>query len=83
MILRAAGARRVYLFGSAADDRAPGQREPADIDLAVEGLPRHALYAAIGELLCELEMSVDVIDLDRPTPFVHRLRDSGRLRLVA
>lgn len=82
-ILRGAGASRVYLFGSAADDGAMVGRLPHDIDLAVEGLPPEVFFGVVGLLLCELRFPVDLIDLDSGTPFVRRLRESGGLRRVA
>lgn len=60
---RAAGARRVTLFGS----RARGTNLPkSDIDLAVEGCPSFAaLEEALQEDLWSL-LQVDVVNLDGP-----------------
>jgi len=80
-ILRAAGATDVYLFGSILEP-IPG-REPQDIDFAVKGLPPDRYYSTVGAMMTVLPLPVDVIDLDRATPFVRRLRESGRLRRVA
>lgn len=78
-MLRESGARAVYVFGSAAE----GAESPNDLDIAVEGLPPEKYIRTLGNLLCGVRMPVDLIDLDRDTPFVRRLRESGRLRLVA
>jgi len=83
-ILQEAGATAVYVFGSASDqnEMLPG-REPRDIDLGVEGVPPELFARAVGQLLGELRCPVDLVDLDRPTPLVKRLRERGRLRRVA
>ena len=78
-ILRSEGACEVYLFGSFAEGQA---RPGSDLDLAVTGLPPKRYFHAVGRLLDELLIPVDLIDLDRPTPFVRRLRESGRLHRV-
>ncbi len=60
---REAGAQRVVLFGS----RARGDNRPkSDIDLAVEGCPRQALFKdrLQNDLWSLLE--VDVVNLDDP-----------------
>jgi predicted nucleotidyltransferase len=83
-ILREEGATGVYVFGSVADEREmlPG-REPRDLDLAVEGLPPEAYVRVVGRLLTALDVPVDLVDLDRPTVLVRRLRERGSLRRVA
>jgi predicted nucleotidyltransferase len=45
MVLKAAGAREVYVFGSAAHGL---MRQNSDIDLAVSGLPPELFYRAGG-----------------------------------
>ncbi len=74
-ILRAHGARHVWLFGSLAW----GQSDVhADIDLAVEGMPPGAYFGALGELLLRASASVDLVALeDIPEGFARRIRESG------
>jgi len=79
-LLREEGAREVYVFGSVAAGR---QRAGSDLDIAVAGLPPERFFRAVGRLLTELPVSVDLIDLDRSSPVTDRLRDSGSLRRVA
>ena len=75
-ILKAHGAKRVILFGSAArsftlkpedpDETrlAPEpESEPRDLDLACEGLPPDRFFAILGELLATLPLPVDLVDL--------------------
>lgn len=82
-ILREAGATGVYVFGSVVEGQDLPGRAPRDLDLAVEGLPREAYVRTLGRLLYELNFPVDLVELDASTPFVNRLRESGRLRRVA
>ena len=74
--LNAAGAREVYLFGSAAK----GSLEPdSDLDLAVSGLPP-ALFYRLGARVSDLlGRTVDLIDLDTATPFTRHLREENEL----
>jgi predicted nucleotidyltransferase len=74
--LKAAGAQEVYAFGSGLlETGAP----PHDLDLAVSGLPAERFFPILGRLLCLLDHPVDLINLDRSTPFTRYLRDNGEL----
>ena len=74
--LKTAGAREIYVFGSAAkgtDDAA------SDLDLAVSGLPPSVFYR-MGARVSDLTgRSVDLIDLDSNTPFTRHLRTENEL----
>jgi len=59
-ILKAYGARRVILFGSAARSVA----DPQDIDLACEGLPPARFFEVLGKLLSALPVPIDLVDLE-------------------
>ena len=77
-ILRAYGAKRVILFGSAA--RLSGDEahtDPQDLDLACEGLPPDRFFAALGRLLSTLSVPVDLVDLQGAD-----LRPSIRARIA-
>jgi len=79
-VLRAAGARAVYVFGSAATGR---MNERSDVDLAVSGLPPRSFIpakVAVGNLFGR---SVDLVDLDEEGPFIRYLKREGELRLVS
>ena len=78
-VLKAAGAREVYLFGSAARG---ALRADSDIDLADSGLPPGRFFRAMGQALKATGRPFDLIDLDEDTPFVRFLREHGELRLV-
>ncbi|MBX3729418.1 MAG: nucleotidyltransferase domain-containing protein [Candidatus Sumerlaeia bacterium] len=78
-VLHRFGASEVYLFGS----RARGQaRAHSDVDLAVRGLAPESFYRAVGEVLCELDVPVDVVDLDETGPLMELLRAEGDFRRV-
>lgn len=79
-LLKAAGAREVYVFGSAVENRF---REDSDIDLAVAGLPPEIFFATMGRLANLFDRPVDLVDLDEADPFTTYLRSKGLLRRVA
>jgi len=78
--LRAAGAREVYIFGSAAQDTLS---EGSDIDLAVSGLPPECFFPAMGRLHDILDQPLDLIDLDEVNLFTQYLKTRGKLQRVA
>jgi predicted nucleotidyltransferase len=77
--LKAAGAREVYLFGSAAKGLL---RERSDVDLAVSGLPAEVFVRAAAKASRAFGRPVDLIDLDEDNPFNRYLKDEGELRRV-
>ncbi len=79
-VVEAAGAREVYLFGSAATGSVV---EESDIDLAVVGLPPERFFRVMTQVIRILGRPLDLLDLDEPTPLVRYLRDEGMLRRVA
>ena len=79
-ILHEEGASEVFLFGSQADGTATPD---SDLDLAVRGLPPERYFRAVGRLLRELRVSVDLISLDAGSPFAQMLIQRGKLRRVA
>jgi predicted nucleotidyltransferase len=79
-LLKAVGAREVFVFGSVAEERA---REGSDIDLAVAGLPPEIFFATMGRLADLFDRTVDLVDLDEASPFTIYLRSKGLLRRVA
>jgi predicted nucleotidyltransferase len=74
--LKKAGAREVYLFGSAAAGRLS---EVSDIDMAVSGLPPARFFQAMGEAADLLDIPLDLVDLDEDNPFIEYLREHGEL----
>lgn len=79
LALKAAGAREVYLFGSAARGQL---REDSDVDLAVSGLPPELFYRAGGQAEDALGRPLDLIDLDEVTPFTQYLKEESELQRV-
>ena len=78
--LKAAGAREIYVFGSAA--RGMGDAA-SDLDLAVSGLPPSVFYRMGARVSDLIGRSVDLIDLDMNTPFTRHLRAENELVRVA
>ena len=78
-VLREAGAREVYLFGSAA---AGMMREESDIDMAVSGLPPEDFFKAMGRAGDILQRSLDLVDLDEDNPFTRYLKEEKELQRV-
>jgi predicted nucleotidyltransferase len=74
--LKAAGAREVYLFGSAAKGKV---RPRSDIDFAVSGLPPRAFFQAMADACDALGRQLDLIDLDDDSPFARYLKEHGEL----
>jgi predicted nucleotidyltransferase len=77
--LKAAGARKVYVFGSAAKGK---MRENSDVDIAVSGLPPEVFFRAMAAAHDALGRPVDLIDLDEDNPFTRFLKEEGELRRV-
>jgi predicted nucleotidyltransferase len=74
--LKAAGAREIYVFGSAASTTASAA---SDLDLAVSGLPPSLFYRMGARVSDLIGRSVDLIDLDKSTPFTRYLRTENEL----
>ncbi len=80
-VLRSAGAREVYVFGSAATGC---MHEHSDIDLAVSGLPPASYISTLVQVDDVFGRYVDLVNLDRETPFTSYLKKKeGLLRRVA
>lgn len=78
-VLKEAGAREVYVFGSAASG---AMREDSDIDIAVSGLPPEKFFQAMGDAADALQRPLDLVDIDEVNPFTRYLREEGELRRV-
>ena len=78
--LKMAGAKEVYMFGSAATGK---MRRDSDIDLAVSGLPPEVFIKAMGKAGDILRRPLDLIDLDEDNPFTRYLKKKGKLLRVA
>lgn len=74
--LKTAGAREIYVFGSAAKGAGDAA---ADLDLAVSGLPPSVFYRMGARVSDLIGRSVDLIDLDINTPFTRHLRTENEL----
>ena len=75
-VLKAFGAREVYVFGSATTGKL---REGSDVDLAVMGLPPERFVKAMGPAGDALGIEMDLVDLDEDTPFTQYLKQQGEL----
>ncbi|NWF56085.1 MAG: nucleotidyltransferase domain-containing protein [Syntrophaceae bacterium] len=78
--LRAAGAREVYIFGSAAKGIL---REDSDIDFAVSGLPPEKFFRAMGEVGDIVRRNIDLVDLAEINSLTQYLQEEGELQRVA
>jgi predicted nucleotidyltransferase len=79
LALKAAGAKEVYVFGSASK----GQMRPnSDVDMAVSGLPPEVFFRAMAKASRALGRPIDLIDLDEDNPFTRYLKKEGELRRV-
>jgi predicted nucleotidyltransferase len=77
--LKAAGAKEVYVFGSASKGR---MRPNSDIDMAVSGLPPEVFFRAMAKASRALGRPIDLIDLDEDNPFTRYLKKEGELQRV-
>ena len=76
-LLRAAGAARVWLFGSLALGNA---RLESDVDLAVEKLPRARYFDLLSALMALFETRVDLVAMeDAPQALRERILGTGRI----
>lgn len=78
--LKTAGAREVYVFGSATLE---SMRDDSDVDLAVSGLPPANYFRAIRLAREALGREVDLVDLDEENAFTRYLKEEGVLIHVA
>lgn len=78
-VLKAAGAREVYVFGSAASEK---MRSDSDVDIAVSGLPPEVFFRAMSDAERALGRPLDLIDLDEDNPFTRYLKSEGELLRV-
>ena len=75
-ILKDSGCSEIFLFGSLATGHI---RADSDLDLAVRGCPPGQYFHILGQLLFELDHSVDLVNLDAPDAFTDRLQKEGAL----
>ena len=66
---------KIYLFGSNIDDN----REPNDIDLAVDGIEDSLFFKFYGELIFSLSKPVDLIDLKKKSLLNEMIKSEGVL----
>jgi predicted nucleotidyltransferase len=77
--LKAAGAREVYVFGSASKGKL---RPGADADMAVSGLPPEVYFRAMAAAHDALGRPLDLVDLDDDNAFTRYLKQEGELQRV-
>ena len=77
--LKAAGAREVYVFGSARKGKLLPE---SDVDLAVSGLPPTVFFRAMAAAHDALGRPLDLIDLDHDDAFARYLKEEGELERV-
>ena len=77
--LKAAGAKEVYVFGSASKGR---MRPNSDIDMAVSGLSPEVFFRAMAAAHDALGCPLDLVDLDEDNSFTRYLKSKGELLRV-
>jgi predicted nucleotidyltransferase len=78
-ILKDAGCREIYIFGSLVDGTVTPK---SDIDLAVKGIPHEFYFKVLARLIMQLDHPVDLIDLEEDNRFSKMIRREGNLRRV-
>jgi len=73
-ILKSAGCREFYIFGSVSDGRST---EKSDIDIAVRGLPPEKFFYTYSQLSWGIDRGIDLVDLDDGSRFSQRLLERG------
>lgn len=74
-LLRAAGARRIWLFGSLSDG-APTRE--SDVDLGVAGMDPRRYFEVLANLMALFGTRVDLVMMERaPTSLVERIATTG------
>ena len=63
------GARKLYLFGSSAESETF-----RDIDVACSGIRGWNLFRFAGELENELGFNIDIVNIDKESDFVKRIK---------
>ncbi len=76
-VAREFGARRLLLFGSALENPATAR----DLDLACAGVPGWKLFELAAALEEALQMRLDLVPLDPPTPFTRLIEKRARVLL--
>jgi predicted nucleotidyltransferase len=69
------GASRVVLFGRALTD----PEKARDLDVAVGGVPGWDFFKMAAELERTLRIPLDVVPLDKDSPFIRRIEEKGRV----
>jgi len=78
-VLKAYGAKEVYVFGSTAAGR---MDEDSDVDMAVAGLPAELFFKAWARAVRVFDREMDLIRLEQETAFTRHLKRNGELRRV-
>jgi predicted nucleotidyltransferase len=75
-ILRAAGSKGLFLFGSLANG---SPSDDSDIDLAITGIPANRFFELYAKAGRELDHELDLVDLDHEEEFARFLMETDRL----
>jgi uncharacterized protein len=67
------GVHRVLLFGSSLRS----DREGADIDIGIEGIPAKLFFKFYGDLIFKLSKPLDIIDLSQDNSFTRIVKKEG------
>jgi predicted nucleotidyltransferase len=78
-ILKSAGCKECYVFGSVSDGRASNN---SDIDLAIRGLPPEKFFIVYGQLSMQIKRAIDLVDLDDGSRFSKKLQQREAMTRV-
>ena len=78
-ILKQAGAQKVYIFGSAVNDRF---RPDSDIDIGVSGLSPRRFFSVYGLLAEAIKRNIDLVDFDKEKEFLSMLQSINEVKEV-
>jgi predicted nucleotidyltransferase len=72
LILKDAGAGKVYIFGSALTGKF---NSDSDIDLGISGLPPESFFSVYSRLASSINRNIDLVDFDKESDFFNMLNE--------
>ena len=75
-ILKNAGCRSVYLFGSLVTGQ---NHDDSDIDIGIKGLPKGKFFETCSKVYFAIDNEIDIVDFDNNEDFYSLLNRLGEL----
>lgn len=79
LILKEAGAGKVFLFGSALTGKFNTE---SDIDLGISGLPPETFFSVYNRLASSISRNVDLVDFDKESDFFNMLQEIEEVKEI-